>query len=136
MNASTDIAEFLFQHGITFSIAPATDQSRSITGGTLYGAEFANPLGFVLRTPFSQSLNASRNDDVTTMAEVFDALLSDAILYRDALDVDEFAVAYCEGMTFSATLKAWNDCQQVDADLALLLGTEAYEFARYELDRL
>lgn len=45
--------------------------------------------------------------------DVLHSLLSDAGLYSESRDIDDFAANYCEGMKFSKVLKTWEECKRV-----------------------
>lgn len=55
-------------------------------------------------------------------ADVIYSLISDASLFEDSTDIDDFAANYCEGRKFSQVRESWEACEKTAKYLRLAFG--------------
>ena len=67
--------------------------------------------------PFWGSAVDWKNDKDPEPLEALRCYVSDALLYADSADLDDYADQYCEGMKVSETIESYNFCKNAFAVL-------------------
>ena len=85
---------------------------------------------------FGQSV--SDGNTPPKIEEVLNCVVSDACLYDECSDIDDYARNYCEGMKISEINKSWKKLKKIRDDVWDFLGEELFEKIAYsgEVERL